>query len=129
MTTVIEYAFTDWLSGLDPTLPALPGTNAESIPNGGPVIIVTATDIETPILPLYLATVEFSVRTPSIMEDSVAAHSAACATLLAAIETPSPEFPAGYTFNGFAQTGVRAERDGDSLVTTTIARVGFAAPI
>jgi hypothetical protein len=25
MTTVIEYAFTDWLSGLDPMLPALPG--------------------------------------------------------------------------------------------------------
>jgi hypothetical protein len=101
-------------------------TDDKEIPGDQPVIVVACDNAESPVAKLYRATVQITLSTPVLLEDSLETHRALTTALrtaanLAAVAT---FFPPTLVYSGRHLTTWNETREDERLTTTAELVVG-----
>ena len=129
MTTETETAFAAWLASDYPQIASAPASSDIPPPDSVPFVTVLCSSATTVLVPCYVCEVIFTLRTPAMVPDALAAHAAASSTLRAALLDPDPAYAAAITFKGFVLTSIEDSREESAFVTTFSAKAGIVEAI
>lgn len=128
MTLEIQNAVANYLHDL----PELDGvaihtaTDDKEIPGDQPVVVVSCDNADSPVAGLYRATVQITLSTPAVIEDSLEMHRSLDASLRAGanLSGVSAFFPQALAFSGRHLTSWSEARENDRLHTTAEIVIG-----
>jgi hypothetical protein len=129
MTLETESAFAKWLASDYPTLASAPASSDIPPPDSVPFVTVLCSVATTVLVPCYVCDVILTLRTPAMVPEALAAHTAAAATLRAALLNPDPEFPASILFRGFVVVSIEDAREDNAFSTTFTCKAGIVETI
>jgi len=129
MTLEIQNAVANYLHDL----PELEGvgihtsSDDKEIPGDMPVIVVACDNADSPVEGLYRATLQITLSTPAVIEDSLETHRSLAASLRAAasLSGVSAFFPQSLIFSGRHLSSWSESRENDRLHTTAELVIGI----
>lgn len=128
MNIPVETSLAAWLRSLDAFdgIPVHTGQSADTIPQDQPVLIVNCENVEVPAAGLYRATVQFSLTTPAVLEDSASLHRSLSVALLGSLDISSADsfFQSPIALSGYHINQVSETREDSSFFTTAEVFVG-----
>jgi len=101
-------------------------SDEREIPGDMPVIVVACDNADSPVAGLYRATLQITLSTPAVIEDSLETHRSLAASLRAAanLSGVSDFFPSTLVFSGRHLTSWSESRETDRLHTTVDIVIG-----